>query len=223
MDSGVKQIETNRSDGKTFFSTSGDYSPPALLCRACMTRDLELERMLIHEGFNVDVGDIRNWDLVWLLRLTTGNWTSSRFPGHIENGSSLANYGVRYESPARAAVLGNSSEVLRHVVSAGAVIDFPDTQPPSSARLWSSPLQAATATQNKSIVDWLLKFGAKVNYDGGDGRSPLSIAASNGNIGLVERLLGAGAEVNQRTGEGFEWKPSTPLGFACEKDHRWSW
>jgi ankyrin repeat protein len=62
----------------------------------------------------------------------------------------------------------------------------------------STPLSAAVAGQQISLVETLLKAGANVNYigTGGWARTALQEAVETGNLGLVNMLLEAGADVN---------------------------
>nr|XP_022299076.1 uncharacterized protein LOC111107929 [Crassostrea virginica] len=78
-----------------------------------------------------------------------------------------------------------------------------------------TPLATACLVGHKSIVDFLIRCGAKCNIIGGQFESPLYIASRAGNEDVVDLLIKVGADCNEGDDEG-----STPLHTASLAGHR---
>ena len=78
-----------------------------------------------------------------------------------------------------------------------------------------TPLQDATTSGHKEIVELLITKGADVNVKTEEGETPLHTAVANDHKEIIELLIDKGADVNAKTGEG-----ETPLHAAAYKVHK---
>lgn len=76
----------------------------------------------------------------------------------------------------------------------------------------TSLLIKATETGDKSVVEYLLNRGAKI--DGCEDDSALHQASRDGHVDIVELLLYRGADINKR-----DYQKRVPLHWAAEKGH----
>ena len=66
-----------------------------------------------------------------------------------------------------------------------------------SRKFCYSPLTAAVTNGHLSIINLLIKYGADVNKEIGNGSTPLDYASINRNIEIVKTLLSSGADINK--------------------------
>ncbi|KAJ8668903.1 hypothetical protein QAD02_000162 [Eretmocerus hayati] len=102
------------------------------------------------------------------------------------------------------AVLGGNSEIVRLLLSVGAL-------PDSENNLKSTPLMRAVMIGKKDIVQQLVEAGAKINIEGRKGLTCLHCAVLNEDSDLVRFLLSAGAKPNHQSIQG-----ATALHVAVE-------
>jgi ankyrin repeat protein len=74
--------------------------------------------------------------------------------------------------------------------------------------------QMAKGSDQRAVLDMLLKAGADVRARGSQNRTPLHSAAIQGDLAIVDALLAAGAEVDARSEGGY-----TPLYIASQNGH----
>ena len=68
----------------------------------------------------------------------------------------------------------------------------------------SADRQDARSTEERRVVELLLKAGANVEVVGKDGRRPLHLSASFGRADVAELLLARGADVDARDTLGLD-------------------
>ncbi|KAJ3644211.1 hypothetical protein Zmor_026881 [Zophobas morio] len=78
----------------------------------------------------------------------------------------------------------------------------------------STPLIIASREGHETVVEYLVKCGAKINRANKDGRTPLYAASSQGHEKVVECLVKCGAEINRADEDG-----KTPLYAASSQGH----
>ncbi|MDQ3754779.1 MAG: ankyrin repeat domain-containing protein [Acidobacteriota bacterium] len=66
-----------------------------------------------------------------------------------------------------------------------------------------NPLIWGVLSDNKEVVEVLLKAGAEVNPQATDGGTPLLFAVQSGEIEIIKLLLGRGANVNTKMSNGY--------------------
>lgn len=101
------------------------------------------------------------------------------------------------------AAMGNDLEGVRQAIAEGADVNSPDEEHYITPLLW------ACIFGSPEIVDFLLQYGADVNYADENMGTPLGDAISRGNIEIVRLLVKHGARLEVLDGCGL-----TPLEAA---------
>ncbi|KAH3832691.1 serine/threonine-protein phosphatase 6 regulatory ankyrin repeat subunit B-like [Dreissena polymorpha] len=108
------------------------------------------------------------------------------------------------------AVMANDREGVRALISAGADVNYPWSNPAvPSVKDSTTPLLAAVSLNHVEISMILLKAGAAINLADRNGCTPLYKAAYHGRPVLVDILTQAGADLNKADKDG-----QTPL-YIC--------
>ena len=137
------------------------------LLNAVTTEDVDQVIRFVREGEDVNQSDAR------------GGW---------ERGS---------YSPLTVACITGSHEILSTLIDLGAHVNLQREQ---VIRYWDqvpSPLSVASAWNNYSAAELLMRKGADVNGFDKDGNTALHYAAANGNVGIVKLLVDSGADTDK--------------------------
>ncbi|XP_069140875.1 serine/threonine-protein phosphatase 6 regulatory ankyrin repeat subunit B-like [Argopecten irradians] len=101
------------------------------------------------------------------------------------------------------AVMANDREGVKQLISQGADINYPWSNPTvPSVKDSTTPLLAAVSLNHVEVTQILLKAGADINLTDRNGCSPLYKAAFHGRPVLIDMLLEAGADINKADKEG---------------------
>jgi ankyrin repeat protein len=193
----VKQILEKDPGALVQLDESQFREPPLLVAAA--TGSVEIARILLDAGADIDAGDSDNSTALGVAAMR-GHGEMVAFL--IERGANVNHRDRKADCPLSFAVYGRDEAIIQQILDAGADLYFRNFR-------GHTLLHIACQRNVPGFVKHLLENRADVNALDADGASPLGAAAFGGNPEIVQLLLDRGADPNAGIPGG-----ATPLIFA---------
>lgn len=181
---------------------------------ACHRGNPEMVRFLIEHGAHINVrAEDGSTPLYWAAG---GDQDGRLVKLLLERGARVDAENAEGMTPFNKAIFraiqkGDNFEVLEIFLDNGAEVDAASGEGRAAGY---TPLMGAVINGNGRLAEFLIRHGADVNAQAGDGNAPLLIAADEGNLELVKLLVEKGADPNYTNPEG-----KTALQIAEEEGH----
>ena len=171
-----------QATGKLFNSSK----LPATICMAAENGRLEMLKLLLEKGVQVDLID----SLDTPLNLAAKNGFSDVVELLLKYGADVTHIGSMQETPLIKAITNNHYSTIVKLIFYNASINQP--------YYYGTALLHAIKLNNRKIVELLLKNGAYVNQVGGlDGETPLCLAADRAHTEIIKLLFTYGAIIDR--------------------------
>lgn len=180
----VKQI-LEKDPGAIAQPDESRFEEPPLLVAAA-TGNVEIARILLDAGADIDIGDIDNSTALGVAALR-GQGDMVAFL--IERGANVNHRDRKADCPLSFAVYGRDEAIIQQILDAGADLYF---RSPNGETL----LHIASQRNLAGFVRHLLENGADTEALAENGPTPLGAAALAGNAEIVRLLLDHGANPN---------------------------
>lgn len=166
---------------------------PATICIAAENGRLEMLKLLLEKGAQVDLIDYLDTP----LNLAAKNGFSDVVELLLKYGADINHSGSLQETPLIKAIKNHHFSTVKTLIFYNVTIN----QPP----YYGTALMQAIKINNHKVVELLLQNGADVNQTGGlDGETPLCLAAERADAEIIKLLLAYGAIID---------KPSITFGL----------
>ena len=168
------------------------------LFNAVVNGNLDMVKALVEAGADINFKG-GNGDLTGLTPLITAAATGKEDVARylVSWGAKLDEVDDQGNSAAGAAVATNNVRILKLLGDAGANL----RQLQGSNRSPLISLAAKSVEAGDEMVQYLIRKGADVNQEDGDGDTPLFYAAVTGNTRVADLLLRAGADIDHLNNE----------------------
>ncbi|MBU8922835.1 MAG: ankyrin repeat domain-containing protein [Bacteroidales bacterium] len=171
---------------------------------AAQTGNVEIARILIEAGADVDAGDSDNSTALGIAAMRK-HIDMANFL--LEQGANINHRDRKADTPLSFALYGSNEEMIQLLLDAGADLYF---RSPEGETLLHRACQRGVLM----MVEHLLESGADLDAQEQGGATPLGYAALSTNADIVKMLLEKGADPNPPTKEGH----ASPLIFATWRD-----
>ena len=161
---------------------------------AVIKGNLEVTKLLIREGANIEIKDSKNASSPLLFACQNGRRKIVNFLLEMRaNSNVMCAEGL---SPLHWAVIKGNLEVTLLLKIYGANIEIKDSK-------WgSSPFLYACQNARTKIVNFLFEVGGVIKAANIDGTTAIHFATQSGNIELVNFLLQKGLDINSKNNKG---------------------
>jgi ankyrin repeat protein/L-ascorbate metabolism protein UlaG (beta-lactamase superfamily) len=197
----VKQILKSKPDA--VFERDDNQFRELPIHFAATTGDIEIARLLLEAGADIDAGDSDNSTALGIAAMRRQGPMVAFL---IEQGADVNRRDRKADCPLSFAVYGRDEAIIQQLLDAGADLYFRN---PNGETL----LHISCVRGVRGFVEHLLENGAEIDARSANGGTPLGYAAMQGHAEIVRLLLDRGADPN--TGNPGDM---TPLFFATMRN-----
>jgi ankyrin repeat protein len=182
----VELLLDHGADANTLSVGTGDDHLPALFF-ACMANNIEVVKLLLARGANVNDGES--------VHHSAEKDHRECLEILIAHGADISSYDPRPQNTVLffLAEINARPEGIQWLLEHGADPNVP------CGELANTPLHQAASSGNAALVSLLIKHGANVNAARTDGRTSYALAVRTGNIDVANQLRAAGARTDVLT------------------------
>jgi len=192
-------------DNQIIYTLTESVEPPYSLQEAAAIGDLDLVKLLIEKGTNVDAVEDSFFKTALHRAVISGHKDVVEFL--LSKGADVNDFsGTREATPLHWAIVNNRREIAELLIVKGANIN-------THNNAGQTPLDIAFSRDYKDIAELLLSKGADVDSIDNKGDTLLYRAIQNDQKDIVELLIDKGADINAKNNKG-----QTPLDIAISQN-----